>query len=216
MKNRRQFLTSATFAIGAGHSSGASKSSGRIDCQSHLFSAEFLDYLEKRKTSPYVYRKGSDRFVVVGKWHRRLMANHTDVSAKIATMDKAGIALAALSINDPGPELFGKDSQAIAVTLNDFIADTVRSHPARFFGLATLPFNSRDAMLSEFERAIDKLGMKGILLYSNLDGKFPGRARVPAAVCGSGEARTFRSCCTPPIRRPTKRRKATIWPRVSA
>lgn len=34
-------------------------------------------------------------------------------------------------------------------------------------------FQSLDAMLKEFDRAIGKLGMKGILLYSNLDGKFP-------------------------------------------
>ena len=46
---------------------------GRIDCQSHLFSEEFLTLLEKRKESPYVYRKGDDRFVVVGRWTRRLM-----------------------------------------------------------------------------------------------------------------------------------------------
>ena len=101
------------------------------------------------------------------------MPKHTDAAAKIADMDKAGIEMTALSINDPGPELFGKDSTAMAVLLNDFIADTVRQHPKRFFGLATLPFQSPDAMLKEFDRAIGKLGMKGILLYSNLDGKFP-------------------------------------------
>lgn len=146
---------------------------GRIDCQSHLFSEEFLTLLEKRKESPYVYRKGDDRFVVVGRWTRRLMPRHTDVRAKIADMDKAGIDLTALSINDPGPELFGRDSPAMARMLNDFIADVVKQHPTRFFGLATLPFNSADAMLQEFDRATGKLGMKGILLYSNLDGKFP-------------------------------------------
>ena len=106
----------------------------RIDSQSHLFSEAFLNLLEKRKTSPYVYRKGEDRYVVVGDWHRRLMPKHTDAAAKIADMDKAGIEMTALSINDPGPELFGKDSTAMAVLLNDFIADTVRQHPKRFFG----------------------------------------------------------------------------------
>ena len=108
----------------------------RIDSQSHLFSEEFLKLLEKRKTSPYVYRKGEDRYVVVGEWHRRLMPRHTDPAAKITDMDKAGIAMTALSINDPGPELFGEDSAAMAVMLNDYIAGTVRQYPARFFGLA--------------------------------------------------------------------------------
>lgn len=146
---------------------------GRIDCQSHLFSEEFLRLLEKRKESPYVVREGQDRYVIVGEWKRRILPKHTDIPAKLADMDRTGIAMSAISINDPGPELFRKDSTAMAVLLNDFIADTVRQHPKRFFGLATLPFQSPDAMLKEFDRATGKLGLKGILLYSNLDGHFP-------------------------------------------
>jgi len=152
--------------------SAAAEKYDRIDCQSHLYSEEFLALLAKRKTSPYVVSEGRDRYVIINDWKRRLQPRHTDVAAKIADMDRAGIRMTALSINDPGPELFGQDSPAMAVMLNDFIADTVRRHPDRFFGLATLPFNSPDAMLKEFDRALAKPGMKGILLYSNLDGHF--------------------------------------------
>ena len=166
MPSRRQFLSAATAAA-------AAPLSGPIDCQSHLFSPEFLALLEKRTSSPYVYRKDGERWVVTGNWHRRILPKHTDVAAKLADMDAAGIAMAALSINDPGPELFGKDSPAMARMLNDFVAGVVRAHPARFFGLATLPYDSTDRMLEEFERATGKLGMKGILLYSNLGGRFP-------------------------------------------
>jgi aminocarboxymuconate-semialdehyde decarboxylase len=81
--------------------------------------------------------------------------------------------MTALSVNDPGPEFFGKDSAAMAVLLNDFIADVAGSHPDRFFGLAVLPFDTPDSMLREFDRAVTKLKMKGILLYSNLNGHFP-------------------------------------------
>jgi hypothetical protein len=98
---------------GASNPSGRS-ASGRIDCQSHLFAPELLDFMEKRKTTPYVYRKGNDRFVVVGEWHRRILPKHTDVAAKLADMDANGIQMTALSINDPGRELFGKDGLAIA------------------------------------------------------------------------------------------------------
>ena len=129
--------------------------------------------MEKRKTSPYVYRKDGDRYVVIEDWHRKILPNHTDVAAKIAAMDRAGIRLSALSINDPGPELFGKDSKAIARMVNDYIADLVRQHPTRFFGLAVLPFGGMDTTLAELDRAIGSLGMKGILLYSNLNGRFP-------------------------------------------
>jgi predicted TIM-barrel fold metal-dependent hydrolase len=116
---------------------------------------------------------GGDRYVVIDEWRRKIMPKHTDAAAKIAEMDKNGIGKAVVSINDPGPELFGKEWSSMAVMLNDFIARTVKEHPRRFVGLATLPFDSRDSMLREFERVTGKLGMKGILLYSNLAGRFP-------------------------------------------
>ncbi len=174
MDTRRDLLKMA--AAGVAVPTGQAAPAGRIDCQSHLFSDEFLSLLEKRKASPYVVREGRDRYVIVGEWRRRVLPKHTDVAAKLADMDRTGISMAALSINDPGPELFGRDSGAMAVLLNDFIADAVSRHPRRFFGLATLPFGTAEAMLKEFERATTKLGMKGILLYSNLDGRFPDEA----------------------------------------
>jgi predicted TIM-barrel fold metal-dependent hydrolase len=172
MPTRRNLLKLA--AGGVAYTDGsATPANGRIDCQSHLFSEEFLKLLEKRKQSPYVVREGKDRYVIVNQWKRRILPKHTDVAAKLADMDHAGIAMSAISINDPGPELFGRDSAAMALMLNDYIADVVKTHPSRFFGLATLPFDTPDNMLREFERATGKLGMKGILLYSNLDGRFP-------------------------------------------
>ncbi len=175
-KTRRQFLATSAAATTL-NMQGQVRTPERIDCQSHLFSSEFLAWLGKRKKSPYVYTKGADRFVVVGEWHRRLMPKHADVSTKLADMDRAGIQMTALSINDPGPELFGNDSLSVAQTLNDFIADVVKQHPTRFFGLATLPFDSEAHTLSELDRCVSKLGMKGVLLYSNLDGKFPDEAQ---------------------------------------
>ena len=170
MNSRRHVLK---LAAGGAAASLQGAPVGRIDCQSHLFSEEFLKLLEKRKQSPYVVREGGDRYIIVNDWRRRILPKHTDVAAKLADMDRTGISMAAISINDPGPELFAKDSAAMAVLLNDFIADTVKRHPDRFFGLATLPFDSPENMLKEFDRATGKLGMKGILLYSNLDGHFP-------------------------------------------
>jgi predicted TIM-barrel fold metal-dependent hydrolase len=107
----------------------------------------------------------------VNKWHRRLIA--PGVKEKLAAMDGAGIELAAISTNDPGPEQFGKDGPAVARIVHDYLADTVKQHPKRFFALAALPLQDMDAALAELERCVSKLGMKGILLYSNIAGKFP-------------------------------------------
>ncbi len=144
----------------------------RIDCQSHLYPPELLALMEKRNTPPLVRREGTDRFVVVGEWTRKVLPKHSDVEAKLADMDAHGIRLTALSINDPGPELFDRDGTAVARICNDYIADVVRRHPRRFLGLAVLPLqNMKDAII-ELDRC-HKNGLRGILLYSNLAGKFP-------------------------------------------
>jgi predicted TIM-barrel fold metal-dependent hydrolase len=166
--DRRQFLSSPALALAA-----AAPTDVRIDCQSHLFCPDLLDLMEKRRDSPRVYRKGADRFVVIGEWTRRILPKHTDVPAKLADMDAAGIGMTALSINDPGPELFGKEGPAVARLVNDWVAGVAKQHPTRFFGLCVLPLQDMQACIAELDRCITKLGMKGILLYSNNAGRFP-------------------------------------------
>ena len=178
LPSRRDFLCSTGLAlsalpVAAAGAPAAGERAIRIDCQSHLFAPEVLDFMERRRDAPRVYRKGDDRYVVVGQWHRRILPKHTDVTAKLADMDANGIDITALSINDPGPELFGPDGPAVARMANDFIAGVTLQHPARFIGLAVLPLQDIPAALRELDRCADVLKMKGILLYSNIDGRFP-------------------------------------------
>jgi predicted TIM-barrel fold metal-dependent hydrolase len=143
----------------------------RIDCQSHLFCPEIVERMERRTVDPVVYRKGDDRFVRMGDWHRKILPNHMDVDAKLADMDANGIELTALSVNDPGPEWFD-DGVEVAQILNNYIAGIVRAHPRRLFGLCVLPLQDMPAALRELDRCAGDLGMKGILLYTNLAGRF--------------------------------------------
>jgi predicted TIM-barrel fold metal-dependent hydrolase len=145
----------------------------RIDCQSHLFCPAHLDLMERRTADPVVYRKGTDRFVRMGDWHRKVLPNHTDIHDKLRTMDENGIAMSALSVNDPGPEWFGSDGPEVARLLNDFVAGIVQQYPRRFFGLCVLPLQDMPAALQELDRCVHELGMKGVLLYTNLAGRFP-------------------------------------------
>lgn len=187
--SRREFLSSAGLMLAtaannaespqprvagtSGFLTHASNAPYRIDCQSHLFAPELIALMEKRQDSPRVYRKGEDLFVVVGQWHRRIIPKLIDVEAKLADMDQAAIEMTALSTNDPGPELFGTEGPVAARIANDFIAGVVKQHPKRFFGLAVLPLQEMRAAITELDRCVGRLGMKGILLYSNLGRKFP-------------------------------------------
>lgn len=173
---RRQFIA-ATTASAAVPVLVPARDNGRtphtrIDCQSHLFCPELVALMEKRKTDPRVYVKEGMRIVKMGDWLRKIPPLYMDLDAKLATMDAAGIAMTALSINDPGPEWFGADGPSVAQLLNDYIAGIVRKHPTRFFGLCVLPLQDVRASIAELDRCVRKLEMKGILLYTNLAGKF--------------------------------------------
>lgn len=175
--NRRKFLATSGAALTAlgdsGSRAGESAPPFKIDCQSHLFAPEIVALMEKRTTDPFVFTKDGVRYLKMGDWLRKILPHYLDVNAKIATMNAAGIGMTALSINDPGPEWFGADGPAVARMANDFVADVVRRHPARFFGLCVLPLQDMKASLAELDRCAGRLGMKGILLYTNLAGRFP-------------------------------------------
>ncbi len=175
--NRRKFLATAGAALAPlplrELRAAETPALFKIDCQSHLFAPELVTLMEKRTSDPTVFTKDGIRYVKMGDWLRKIPPAYFDVDLKLATMDAAGIALTALSINDPGPEWFGNDGPAVAQMANDFVAGVVRKHPARFFGLCVLPLQDLKVALAELDRCVQRLGMKGILLYTNLAGKFP-------------------------------------------
>lgn len=177
--SRRQFIRSSGAAVAPAVASGEYRKPGHftVDCQSHIFVPELVSFMEKRKEPPYAYRRDGGTYVAVGEWHRRLRARHMDIDAKIAAMDEAGIQMTALSINDPGPELFGTEGPHVARMVNDYISELAMAHPDRLFGLTVLPLQDIDASLEELDRCVNGHGMKGVLLYSNLAGSFPDEDR---------------------------------------
>ena len=177
LASRREFLASG--AAAAAGSAAAAKAADepagafRIDVQSHMYPRPVLDYMMTRDDLPRAYKKDGNFYTITGEWHRRVREGHMDVDTKLKSMDEAGIQMTALSINDPGPERFGADGPKVAKLAHDFIGDIIKAHPSRFFGLATLPLQDEAASRKELDRCVDKLGFRGILLYSNLATKFP-------------------------------------------
>jgi predicted TIM-barrel fold metal-dependent hydrolase len=141
-----------------------------VDCQSHLFFPEVLEMMRKRKEEPLVYEQDGTVYLKMGDWLRKVPPHYTSVEEKIAVMDAAGIDVTMLSANDPGPEWFGADGPAVARLIHDSLAAVITKHPTRFCGLCVLPLQDENAASEELDRCIQKLGFKGILLYTNLAG----------------------------------------------
>src|SRR5207237_4829648 len=62
---------------------------------------------------------------------------------------------------------------AVSRWVPDGIAAFAKQHPPRFFGLCVLPLQDMEATVAELDRSVTRLGMKGVLLYSNNAGRFP-------------------------------------------
>jgi predicted TIM-barrel fold metal-dependent hydrolase len=92
---------------------------------------------------------------------------------RIAFMDEAGITLQVLSNTGPGPDLVpGPEGVALAVAMNDYLAEAVARAPDRFAGFAVLPMASPDACAAELTRTVQTLGFKGALINGTTDGRF--------------------------------------------
>jgi aminocarboxymuconate-semialdehyde decarboxylase len=95
-----------------------------------------------------------------------------DVERRIREMDRAGVDAQVITLNIPGvdrvePELGLK----LARLVNNDFAKLGNRYPNRFIPFAAIPFQAPELAIDELRRAIDSLGLKGLMLYSNVNGK---------------------------------------------
>lgn len=97
----------------------------------------------------------------------------TSVAARLQHMDRTGIDIQALS-TAPGqyyywaqPEL----GRQTARLINENIARICAEHPDRFVGLATVPLQAPEFAVTELERAVKQLGLRGVEICTNVNGE---------------------------------------------
>jgi len=90
-------------------------------------------------------------------------------------MDRLGIGKALLSISPPGVWL-GDDEEArkLARSCNEYGASLAKEYPDRFGVLAALPFPDLPGAVAEAVYALDTLTVDGVILFSNVQGKYVG------------------------------------------
>jgi aminocarboxymuconate-semialdehyde decarboxylase len=86
-------------------------------------------------------------------------------------LDELGVAVQVLTLTTPGTHV---ETPATAVRLaslvNDEFREVMEARSARFTALATLPLNDAAAAARELDRAMRQLGMRGAMLFSNVNG----------------------------------------------
>jgi aminocarboxymuconate-semialdehyde decarboxylase len=98
-----------------------------------------------------------------------------DIEARVAMLDeKFPDVQQVLTLSLPSPDALGGPdlSPEFARVANDGMADMVRKWPKKFPAfIASLPMNNVPAALDEMDRAIEKLGARGIQICTSVNGR---------------------------------------------
>lgn len=94
-----------------------------------------------------------------------------DQDERLGDLDRAGIDVAVLS-NPPLYSRVDERAPELCRLVNDALAASCRGEPSRFKAFAHVPFNDGGAALSEMSRALDELGCVGVLVTSNIGGRY--------------------------------------------
>jgi predicted TIM-barrel fold metal-dependent hydrolase len=97
-----------------------------------------------------------------------------DLDARIRMMEKFKNYKQVLTLSLPAIEYLAgpEESPALARLANDGMAEIVAQRPDLFPAfVASLPMNNIPAALEEMDRAITKLGAKGVQLFTNVNGR---------------------------------------------
>lgn len=140
-----------------------------IDAFCHVYPKEYLNYWAK---AGLVEPSFATRTFNVWTEPAKDMEHFIVGEARLQHMDKYNIDMQILSLALPAYTIVNPDQAVeLARIANDGIAELIAKHPQRFQGVATLPLLTMDKALDELDRSIKDLGLKGVQIFGNVNGK---------------------------------------------
>jgi predicted TIM-barrel fold metal-dependent hydrolase len=95
----------------------------------------------------------------------------------LVMMDEAGIETSILSLSLPGASFTrAADPPALARRCNEYVAQMIADYPGRFGAFASIPVLNVEAAFEEVEHALDRLKLDGVMLLTNVRGRYLGEA----------------------------------------
>lgn len=138
----------------------------KIDIYSHILPQMYFEML-RRKAPPEF---DSSKFTSLSVPIRTLF----ETKSRLQVMTRYPDVVQVLTLATPPVETVvgPTDAVELARIANDELAELVSDYPDCFVAaVACLPLNDMDATLEETDRAITKLGFKGIQIFTNVNGE---------------------------------------------
>ena len=143
-----------------------------IDFHSHYYPPAYLDALRAFPSAVQVSidADGNLRLHYPGDYNIAVRG-HRDIDYREGVLVEHGIDAQVLTLTTPGthvetPAAAGR----LASLVNDALVSVAESKRGRFTALATLPLNDPSASVRELQRACRQLGLRGAMLFSNVNG----------------------------------------------
>lgn len=152
----------------------------RIDFHCHLTPKAYLDAVRQAPATwkASLERRGDQEFITPAGYpfpvaFGPITPGFWEPAARIQHMRAVGLDIEAVSAPTylfyywADPEL----ALDVAQMTNEAIAEAVRSHPAHFVGMATLPLQDPKRAVDELERAVRRLGLRAVEIGSHIAGR---------------------------------------------
>ena len=143
-----------------------------IDFHNHYYPPAYLDALRSGPSTVKVTIDADGNLCLhyPGDYNVAV-PGHRDIDYRERVLIEHHVDTQVITLTTPGTHVETPDAAVrLARLVNDAFAQVIASKKGRFTALATLPLNDPRASVAEFERATRQLGLRGAMLFSNVNG----------------------------------------------
>ena len=146
-----------------------------VDSHTHWYPPEWIEILLKEgEANGAKLGRNPKGYITVGipGLGVTLQPHYTDIPSRLDKMDKAGVAMHAMSLTQPmvywaTPQLGLKLSRAY----NDACSALHKSYPERFIGFATVPMQDPVLAAQEVDRVAKLPGIRAVYMATHINGR---------------------------------------------
>jgi aminocarboxymuconate-semialdehyde decarboxylase len=143
-----------------------------IDFHNHYYPPNYMKALQSGQSSVRVTidADGNPNIHYPGDYNVAVRG-HRDLDYRADVLKEHGVARQVVTLTTPGTHVEKPDvAVRLASMVNDEFKEAMERPDGKFTALATLPLNDPTASARELERAMRQLGMRGAMLFSNVNG----------------------------------------------